>query len=313
MVRSRFILPQNKLSLFLIASVVVHIALFAATRTISFDTATAADKDVQNKSVVKIELVEQHQASSATEEAVRERSSEAEAAEKTIVPSQAPAAPSPEPIPVPAENSSNDRTVDASTEKPAEPTENSVQDQSRDMPTEQEIKTVQTPPVTEPAEPVKEQELDKNETEKPHPIIAGQIQTLSASTSEDVEKEPSPVSKPDAASVNEADVSDRRRTEKSVSTVKDEPSTVPFESLAKSSVTPKPAYPEIARRWGHQGVAVLEIYIKPGGLVEEVVLLQSSGYRILDEAAIDIVRKKWKFPSVERTVTTVKEFEFTLQ
>jgi len=49
-------------------------------------------------------------------------------------------------------------------------------------------------------------------------------------------------------------------------------------------------YPEAARRRGIHGTLRLMVALKPNGHVKEIQVLQSSGYKVLDQAAIRIVR-----------------------
>jgi TonB family protein len=56
----------------------------------------------------------------------------------------------------------------------------------------------------------------------------------------------------------------------------------------------KPRYPESARRAGAQGVSLLRVRVLDNGRVGEVIVKQSAGFRELDFAAVDAV-KKWLF------------------
>ncbi len=56
----------------------------------------------------------------------------------------------------------------------------------------------------------------------------------------------------------------------------------------------KPRYPESARRAGVQGVTTLRVRVLENGKVGEVIVDQSAGFRDLDMAAMDAV-KKWLF------------------
>jgi len=61
-----------------------------------------------------------------------------------------------------------------------------------------------------------------------------------------------------------------------------------------------PAYPRLARRRGYQGRVVLEVLVREDGSAGAVRLEKSSGHTLLDEAAIEAV-KKWLFsPGRER-------------
>ncbi len=57
---------------------------------------------------------------------------------------------------------------------------------------------------------------------------------------------------------------------------------------------PPPAYPEAARRLGQEGLVVLEANVSREGVPDSVKIKQSSGFSLLDEAAVRSVRR-WKF------------------
>jgi len=57
---------------------------------------------------------------------------------------------------------------------------------------------------------------------------------------------------------------------------------------------PKPVYPSLARRRGQQGTVMLQVMVSENGRVEQVTLHKSSGFTLLDNAALDTV-KKWQF------------------
>jgi TonB family protein len=61
----------------------------------------------------------------------------------------------------------------------------------------------------------------------------------------------------------------------------------------------KPRYPESARRAGAQGVTTLRVRVLESGRVGEVVIDQSAGFRDLDFAAAEAV-KKWLFEPARR-------------
>jgi TonB family protein len=53
-------------------------------------------------------------------------------------------------------------------------------------------------------------------------------------------------------------------------------------------------YPDEARRWGWSGTALVEVGVTGEGLIHEVVLSRSSGFRVLDERALEVVRRVQK-------------------
>ena len=50
-------------------------------------------------------------------------------------------------------------------------------------------------------------------------------------------------------------------------------------------------YPYEARRWRWTGTTLIELLIDGDGLVRDVVLQRSSGFRILDESALSVARR----------------------
>ena len=57
---------------------------------------------------------------------------------------------------------------------------------------------------------------------------------------------------------------------------------------------PRPPYPMVARRMGYHGKVILDVEVLAEGKAGDVKLHQSSGYDILDNAAIQTV-KTWRF------------------
>lgn len=49
-------------------------------------------------------------------------------------------------------------------------------------------------------------------------------------------------------------------------------------------------YPRIARRLHHQGIVVPKLVIKRSGELEQVVIVQSSGFATLDQGALELIR-----------------------
>ena len=57
---------------------------------------------------------------------------------------------------------------------------------------------------------------------------------------------------------------------------------------------PRPRYPRIARRRGYQGTVILEVLVNQKGRVGKMGIFRSSGYSVLDKAAMTSVRT-WVF------------------
>lgn len=78
----------------------------------------------------------------------------------------------------------------------------------------------------------------------------------------------------------------------------------------RTKSSPRPAYPEAARRRGEQGTVTCQLTIARDGRVLEVAVVTSSGFAALDEAALKALRK-WRFESLERLTT--KDRAYALQ
>ena len=74
--------------------------------------------------------------------------------------------------------------------------------------------------------------------------------------------------------------------------------------------TPPPSYPRMARRRGYEGVSVIEFTIRTDGTCSAVRVAESSGHRVLDEAAIAAVLR-WRFEPGQTAVQHVR-FVFRL-
>ena len=85
-----------------------------------------------------------------------------------------------------------------------------------------------------------------------------------------------------------------------------------FESLSEGLSLPLPAYPPSAKRWNQEGTVRLEIHIAEDGSVIKAVVVSSSGYGVLDSAAVRTVEQSWKFNPPGKTVTIAKDFAFIL-
>ena len=63
---------------------------------------------------------------------------------------------------------------------------------------------------------------------------------------------------------------------------------------------PSPDYPARARRLGLEGEVLIRTRVLPNGEPDELVLTQSSGYALLDQAAMKAVRT-WRFRPARRS------------
>ncbi|MGR8933554.1 MAG: energy transducer TonB [Gammaproteobacteria bacterium] len=67
---------------------------------------------------------------------------------------------------------------------------------------------------------------------------------------------------------------------------------------------PKPEYPRLARKRGWQGKVLLKVQVSAQGYSDAVAVHRSSGHEMLDESAVEAV-KKWQFIPAKRGETPV--------
>lgn len=71
---------------------------------------------------------------------------------------------------------------------------------------------------------------------------------------------------------------------------------------------PQPPYPTAARQAGHEGTSWVRIEVTDAGRVKSVQIEESSGYKELDEAAIQVARR-WQFkPKLQGDSSTASHF-----
>ena len=63
---------------------------------------------------------------------------------------------------------------------------------------------------------------------------------------------------------------------------------------ARGLANPAPRYPYLARLRGQEGRVILRVRVSPAGRAESVSIIRSSGHRLLDVAAAEVV-EKWRF------------------
>ena len=76
-----------------------------------------------------------------------------------------------------------------------------------------------------------------------------------------------------------------------------------------------PAYPRISQRRGEEGTTTLSINVLADGSVSDVLVVQSSGYRRLDKAAIEAARATTFTPAMQfgRNIDSTTELSFTFR
>ena len=68
-----------------------------------------------------------------------------------------------------------------------------------------------------------------------------------------------------------------------------------FNPTTGTNTLPQPTYPDIARRRGHQGTVRVHFTVAPSGEVVKAEVGRSSGFNVLDDAAVEAVRNHTGF------------------
>jgi len=67
-------------------------------------------------------------------------------------------------------------------------------------------------------------------------------------------------------------------------------------NAAQGGIYPDPPYPGIAVRNNYQGSVTVELAVDASGAVVSAKVAKSSGFPVLDEAAVKTVKERWHFP-----------------
>ena len=99
---------------------------------------------------------------------------------------------------------------------------------------------------------------------------------------------------------------DKLASQKAASPAETEPLTAPRFNAAYLH-NPTPVYPAAARRTGYEGTVVIRARIQIDGSADRVEIKKSSGHGVLDQAALEAVRK-WRFIPARRGNEAVVEW-----
>ncbi|MDE2059931.1 MAG: energy transducer TonB [candidate division NC10 bacterium] len=78
-------------------------------------------------------------------------------------------------------------------------------------------------------------------------------------------------------------------------------------SAPNYGINPLPKYPLLAREKGYEGTVFLRVLVRADGRVERLAVDRSSGYEILDRAAVDSV-KEWAFFPAKKAGKSVESW-----
>ncbi len=79
--------------------------------------------------------------------------------------------------------------------------------------------------------------------------------------------------------------------------------------LIGNAIEKAKTYPALARRRGIEGTVYVSFRIGPDGEPSDITILRSSGFRILDTATIDILKKAAPFPHVESRIEVLVAYK----
>ncbi len=71
--------------------------------------------------------------------------------------------------------------------------------------------------------------------------------------------------------------------------------TVPPNFVAAYLNNPAPQYPYLSKQRREEGTVMLRVLVNARGTADQVLVERSSGFSRLDEAAVEVVQKRWRF------------------
>ena len=159
---------------------------------------------------------------------------------------------------------------------------------------------VTTEPEPEP-EPVKEEVAEEAPPPEPEPEPIPEPEPEPAPLPKPKPKpEPKPQPKPEPKKVKTAPKpKPKPRPQPQNQAIGSQQAFVPPNSTAAYLRNPKPSYPSIAQRRGMEGLVLLYVEVSKKGEPLSIKIKRSSGYALLDKAAVRAV-KVWRFAPAKR-------------
>ena len=176
-------------------------------------------------------------------------------------------------------------------------------------------KTIEATPTKQPPpEPVVVAKAETSPMEQvvepaPDPIIPERVEESLPEIATVTEPEPIPTEAPQAAPTILNNTSDALTAEQAkalplmMASIDEEYS--PPVSHSRYLHNPKPRYPSAARKRGMEGVVMVNVRVGRDGQPLEALIHTSSGYGVLDRAALKAVRS-WRFEAARRGNTRVE-------
>ena len=136
-------------------------------------------------------------------------------------------------------------------------------------------------------------EIDRWKDASPRPMEKPASPNHGATGDDRAVEKSSPSSKPDTGTEQAPAASQAVASRPIDGSVGGQPHSPPRIGGAGPS-NPPPRYPYLARRQGQQGRVILRVLVSAAGKAKAIAIRRSSGYRLLDGAAVKAVRK-WRF------------------
>ncbi len=143
------------------------------------------------------------------------------------------------------------------------------------------------PPVEQPPEPP--QPREEPPPPKPEPVVEKPKPVIKKTPPKPVEPLPEPVN----------EVVEPEPAPAPVSPPPAEPVLIQASADAGYLRNPAPRYPDLAQRQGWEGTVVLNVHVLANGRPSAVEIKESSGHKMLDDSALQTV-KRWRFVPAKR-------------
>lgn len=91
------------------------------------------------------------------------------------------------------------------------------------------------------------------------------------------------------------------------------PEPLGIERIAEPSLKAAPIYPRLSRRRGEEGIVVITLTVTAQGHAENIAIKQSSGYPLLDKAALKAIQRSQFTPAQRNGAAITSTLEQTIE
>ena len=165
-------------------------------------------------------------------------------------------------------------------------------------------KTPEPPPVKEPPrEIVKEKKIKTVERVKDPAPVNIKEQVTEPVLENEIAEEEIEIREEAVSTVNVL----HEEIEETWVTAEEKVPDVVVEALPLYKINPEPEYPRMAKKRKYEGTVILSVLVNKEGMVDNLWIFESSGYNMLDNAALKAV-KEWIFEPGKRGSETVEQW-----